>query len=183
MTSIAVTSVGDVNEETLEKIQQHLRGALHCETRRILKSPRPEFAFDHKRMQYNSSLIMRDLLHHPCGETTKLLALTEVDLFIPMLSFVFGQAQLNGNIAIVSQARLHQEFYALPPNRDLLFIRTIKEVMHEIGHAYGLIHCINQDCPMSLSTTIQQLDKKGSLYCQNCTALLKESKQSPSLDV
>ena len=85
--------------------------------------------------------ILRSLLNlKPEGEN-RLLGITDVDLFIPMLSFVLGQAQLGGPTAVVSVARLRQEFYGLPPDLPLLRARAVKEAVHEIGHTFGLTHC------------------------------------------
>ena len=92
-----------------------------------------------------------------------------------MLTFVFGQAQLNGPMAVVSLARLRQEFYRLPPSRILLTARALKEVLHEVGHTFGLIHCQDRSCTMSLATNIQQLDMKGSEFCRSCEIILRES--------
>jgi archaemetzincin len=114
----------------------------------------------------------------------RLLAVTELDLFIPMLSFIYGQAQLNGRVSIVSLARLRQEFYTLPANRVLALARLLKEALHELGHTLGLTHCIEKGCPMSLATNIHQLDLKGSDFCNSCSILIRESvdmirKQTP----
>ena len=74
-----------------------------------------------------------------------ILGVTDVDLAIPMLSFLFGQAQLDGRVAVVSLCRLHQEFYGLPADRGLLRERTVKEVLHELGHTFGLAHCSDSE--------------------------------------
>jgi archaemetzincin len=89
-------------------------------------------------------------------------------LAIPMLSFLFGQAQFDGPIAVVSLCRLHQEFYGLPEREDLLRERTVKEVLHELGHTFGLVHCAETACAMSLSTHIQFVDLKAEKYCARC---------------
>jgi archaemetzincin len=91
-----------------------------------------------------------------------------------MLSFVFGQAQLNGPGAVVSLARLGQEFYGLPANPTLLISRSVKEALHEIGHTFGLTHCSDIRCPMSLSNNVRQVDMKGEELCKSCTIVLEE---------
>ena len=63
-----------------------------------------------------------------------MLALTELDLYIPVLTYVFGEAQLAGDSALVSAHRLRQEFYGMPANRRLLDERLLKESLHELGH-------------------------------------------------
>ena len=74
--------------------------------------------------------------------------MTDVDLMIPILEFVFGEAELGGLRRIVSTYRLRQEFYGLPPDPALSIERTIKEARHEWGHALGLRHCRRFDCVM-----------------------------------
>jgi archaemetzincin len=135
--------------------------------------PVPLSAFDPARRQYSAPVVLKTLL-----ETTpdqKLLAITCVDLFIPMLSFVYGQAQLGGNVAVVSLARLRQEFYGLPGNAALLAGRARKEAVHETGHLFGLVHCEQPDCAMRLSTNVRQLDLKGDALCPGCAALAREN--------
>ena len=84
---------------------------------------------------------MKMLAQRAPRDAARVLGITDVDLAIPMLSFLFGQAQFDGPIAVVSLCRLHQEFYGLPAEDALLRERTVKEVMHEMGHTFGLVHC------------------------------------------
>jgi archaemetzincin len=89
-----------------------------------------------------------------------------------MLSFVFGQAQVGGHAALVSLARLRQEFYRLPEDVELLAERIQKEVLHELGHTLSLIHCQDPSCVMSLATGVRQVDQKAIQYCDSCRALI-----------
>jgi len=93
---------------------------------------------------------------------------------VPMLTFVFGQAQLGGRVAIVSLARLRQEFYGLPADPILVRERAVKEALHEMGHAFGLVHCVDPLCAMSLSTQVEQVDAKLPDVCPSCRTLLRE---------
>ncbi len=152
-----------------------LESVLGVAIRRLEPLPEPEYAFDPARSQYSSTLILRDAIPRRPAAAEKLLVLTERDLFIPMLSFVYGQAQLDGPAAILSFARLRQEFYGLPSNPSLFLLRVRKEVLHEIGHAYGLTHCENPQCTMALSTDIRKLDAKGDGFCGDCELLLHDA--------
>ncbi len=175
MKPICVVAVGAVAEEILVKIEMCLIRRFGITTRRLPPLPEPVQAWEAQRAQYNVIAVMRELLGICPPNAARLLAVTEKDLFIPMLSFVFGQAQLNGSIAIVSLARLRQEFYQLPASATLLLARALKESVHEMGHTFGLTHCLDKNCPMSLSTNIQQVDAKGEIFCANCTIVLRES--------
>jgi archaemetzincin len=125
-------------------------------------------AYSKDRAQFFSSQIIASFASLTTGVPGKILLLTEVDLFVPVLTFVFGEAQLNGKHSIVSVCRLHEEFYSGISDDELLFQRTMKEVLHELGHCYGLLHCIDWDCVMHSSQGIEEVDIKGSHYCKNC---------------
>lgn len=130
--------------------------------------------WDAARRQHNAPLMLRRVLKAGDLHPHKLLAVTDCDLFIPMLSFVYGQAQLGGRAALVSLARLRQEFYGLPANPALLLARSRKEAIHETGHLFGLVHCSDAECAMSLSTNVRQIDLKNGALCSACRAQVWE---------
>ena len=125
-------------------------------------------AFDAVRQQYRSVEIIKLLARTTPLGAARMLGVTEADLSIPMLTFLFGHAQLNGSVALISLCRLRQEFYGLPPDDSLLRERAVKEMLHEMGHTFGLTHCGNPQCAMSVSTHIQFVDAKDARYCANC---------------
>jgi archaemetzincin len=172
---IAVTMAGRVEEEAAACAQAGLDELPGVSTGRIEPFPPPLYAYDAARKQYSSTLVLRDSIARLPSAAAKLLVLTEADIFIPMLSFVYGQAQLSGPVAVVSFARLRQEFYSLPPNQPLFLLRVRKEALHEIGHTFGLTHCHDALCTMTLSTNVQQLDFKRAAFCGDCSLLLSES--------
>jgi predicted Zn-dependent protease len=102
-----------------------------------------------------------------------LVGVTDVDLYIPILSFVFGEAQLGGHIAVVSYHRLHQQFYGLPRDDSLLRERLVKEAIHEAGHTRGLTHCDDYDCVMAASHAVEWLDLKGAGFCASCRGRIR----------
>lgn len=131
-----------------------------------------EFAYDAQRNQYGSIPVLEMLARTAPPDALKVLAVTERDLFIPVLTFVFGQAQLGGRVAVVSLARLRQEFYGLPPDREVFLGRTLKEALHETGHMFGLVHCADRGCAMSLATNARQIDLKQAGFCEACASRL-----------
>ncbi len=168
----AIVSVGAVAEDLFPGIETALRESFGCGSTRLAPIPEPANALDVQRGQHSSVLILQELVRRYPAGAERLLGLTEFDLFIPMLSFVFGQAQLGGKVALVSLARLRQEFYGLTPDADVLRSRVGKEVVHEVGHTFGLVHCLDATCPMALSTTISHIDRKGSKPCAACSLLM-----------
>lgn len=174
MRYLYVTALGTVDEHALAAVEGGVSRMFGWETRRMPPLPEPIEFYDAPRAQYSSVPILRGLLLKLPANALKLLAVTELDLFIPMLSFIYGQAQLGGRVAIVSLARLRQEFYGLPARQDLLADRARKEALHELGHTFNLVHCPEIGCTMSLSTNIRRLDAKGGLFCSSCSLLLDE---------
>jgi archaemetzincin len=172
---IGVTTAGAFDAEAVELAAQWLPSTFPVEARRLEPLPDPHYAWDPNRGQYSSTLILREATKCRPPDAAKVLVLTERDIFIPMLSFVYGQAQLNGPVAVLSTARLRQEFYGLPPNRALFLVRLRKETLHELGHTFGLTHCRDRLCAMSLSTNIEQLDLKQAELCDACGILLAEA--------
>jgi archaemetzincin len=175
MATIWVAAVGVVNEDVLKAAEMAVWHAYGHDIRRLDPLRQSSGWFDPERRQWNSSLILKEVALRVPVDATRLLVVTEVDLFIPMLSFVFGQAQLGGRAALVSSARLRPEFYGMPANEPLFVSRLVKEVIHEMGHTFGLVHCPDTGCPMSLSTSIRQVDQKGSDFCPSCLVTLKET--------
>jgi archaemetzincin len=142
---------------------------------RSLRAPcriRPEpfdlsFAHDQSRGQYHSTAILQRL-DRTTEPGVRNLGVASCDLYVPVLTFVFGEAQLEGNCAVVSTARLSDEFYGLPPRPDLFMERLVKEAAHEIGHTFGLRHCPDWRCVMASSHAVERLDVKTAEFCVSC---------------
>jgi len=159
---------GVVNEEVILTIEEILTDTFNLNTRRMETLELPADAFDRRRQQYNSEKFLRILHKTEPADGVRLLGVTAVDLFIPMLTFVFGQAQLHGSVAVVSSARLKQEFYELPDNNFLTTQRTVKEAIHELGHTLNLRHCGDYSCVMASAHAVEWVDLRGSAFCGVC---------------
>jgi archaemetzincin len=127
-------------------------------------------AYNFSREQYLSTQILKLISDRIAPETWRVLGVTSVDLYIPILTFVFGEAQLQGKSAIVSTYRLRQEFYGLPPDEQAMNQRLLKEAAHELGHTLGLTHCDDTECVMSPSHSVEWIDLKSSHFCGTCAA-------------
>ena len=168
MTGINIAPVRFYNNSFLKKIIKELNSRFRSDISLISLDLDVEETFSEDRGQFFSSQIIA--LSTPLTQTVsgKVLMITEVDLFVPVLTFVFGEAQLNGKHSLVSVCRLHEEFYSGVSDDELLFQRTMKEILHELGHCFGLIHCIDWDCVMHSSQGIEEVDIKGNFYCKTC---------------
>jgi len=135
----------------------------------------PEECFDASRGQYRSTLLLERLLTAPPDGAARRLGITSVDLFIPILTFVFGEAQLDGTAAVVSTHRLSPEMYGLPPDSELLAARIEKEAIHEVGHTLGLVHCLDGACVMHASTYVEEIDLKEVTFCPLCRRVVSHA--------
>ncbi|HUU28837.1 MAG TPA: archaemetzincin family Zn-dependent metalloprotease [archaeon] len=126
------------------------------------------FAFNPDRGQYHSTKIFRLLGAEIPEDGLRILIVVHVDLYVPELRFVFGEAEIGGPAAIISLARLWPEFYRLKPDRTLFKARTVKEAVHELGHTFGLAHCGNPSCVMFFSNSLLDTDRKKSDFCPAC---------------
>ena len=132
-----------------------------------------ENTFEPARQQYNSSRILLQVISKPPADAVKVLGVVNVDLFIPILTFVFGEAQLRGIGSVIALHRLNNKFYGLAEDRALLTERLVKEAIHELGHNFGLIHCNNQNCVMKSSTYVEEVDQKSVQMCSRCQEMLR----------
>lgn len=126
------------------------------------------FALDEDRAQYHSSAILKKLVAGAGQREERVLGITALDLYVPILTFVFGEALLEGNCAVVSLHRLREELYGLPPRTDLLLERLVKESVHELGHTFGLRHCLDWRCVMASSFAVERIDVKSAEFCASC---------------
>lgn len=131
-------------------------------------------AFDSARDQYHSTKILAGLMRYKPAEDTAVLAVTGLDLFVPILTFVFGEAQLRGPFAVVSLHRLRDEFYGLPPDPAKVEQRLLKEALHELGHTQGLRHCEDWACAMASTHSVERLDIKSAAYCAACLSAVTD---------
>ena len=156
------------DSELIETIIVELKKLLHIEVKTAEIDLDLKNSFSRDRNQYYSTKIISDAIPLTKDLNGNVILIIEFDLFVPIFTYVFGEAQLNGKHSIVSLCRLHEEFYTGRTNDKLLFDRAMKEVLHELGHNFGLHHCMNWDCVMHSSTSIEEVDIKGSFYCNEC---------------
>jgi archaemetzincin len=132
--------------------------------------------FDPARRQYNADKILStvDMLYG--NDSFRIIGLFNVDLFIPVLTYIFGQAYLNGRTSIASAYRLNNEAYGLKADDKLMLERFSKEIIHELGHTLGLIHCHFPTCVMRAGTYVEDIDQKGAAFCSDCRQTLAKMK-------
>ena len=173
MGNIYVLPIGKIEQTILQFLSRKIELIFNCNSLILESIGKPSYAFDRNRNQYSANIILKEIIHLTPDDALKLIGVANIDLHIPVLTFVFGLAQLDGNAAIMSLYRLRQEYYGLPPNRALLLERATKEAVHEIGHTFGLTHCLNNRCVMHTSNSVRKVDNKDSSFCNSCSTILK----------
>ena len=170
MKRLQLLRIGNIEERLLNGLCPAIEQIFSVPCDVLPDSLDPEFAFHGERQQYHSSEILHRMQNLPTVETWRLLAIASVDLYIPILTFVFGEAQMGGPCAVLSTHRLRQEFYGLPPDPGLFQQRLLKEAVHELGHTLDLPHCDDYRCVMASSHAVEWIDLKESALCSQCRA-------------
>jgi archaemetzincin len=131
-----------------------------------------DFAFDVKRNQYYSTPILEKLAKISPESCFKLLAVTREDLFIPILTHVYGEAQLGGKASIISISRLIE--ISTVKNIVSGHSRIVKEAAHELGHTLDLRHCEDSSCIMHYCRKLEDVDNKSDQFCRYCRVFLSD---------
>jgi archaemetzincin len=182
MLRIDLVPVGKIEKATLEELAADLEAACDASCGVLASRLDAEFAYHPEREQFHSSEILARLSNGLAQLSTgrmdgsadrRLLGVTTVDLYIPILTFVFGEAQMGDTCAVVSTHRLRQEFYGLPSDADMLRARLLKEALHEIGHTLALPHCEDYLCAMAPSHSVEWIDLKGAEFCPHCASRMR----------
>jgi archaemetzincin len=165
---ITVLSFGRFEKGFLEKISDVVMRELNCSI--VIKDAHVDISefYDPVRRQYNGDKLLKQVDSLKGPGDSKIIGLFNVDLFIPILTFIFGQAQLGGRTAIASLYRLANESYGMQADNNLLLERFTKEVIHELGHTFGLIHCHTSSCVMRSSNYVEDIDQKEAYLCTKC---------------
>jgi archaemetzincin len=166
--NITLISFGYFEKEILEMIVQDIEQEFQLPVKiREGHLDLSEF-FDANRKQYDGNRLLSEIEDKYSSDTYKTLGLFSVDLYIPILTYIFGQAFLNGRSGIASIHRLKNERYGIRGDKAVLIDRFRKEAIHELGHMFGLIHCTNPVCVMRSSTYVEDIDQKNHLFCTSC---------------
>jgi archaemetzincin len=174
MKTLDLLPIGSYDARLLQMIAPGLADAFRVPCRILDRKFDPKFAFHAERQQYHSSEILQAMQPY-AADAWRVLGVAAVDLYIPILTFVFGEAQMGGPCAVVSFHRLMEEFYGLPSDVHLLSERLIKEAVHEVGHTVDLTHCDDYACAMAPSHAVEWIDLKQASLCANCQSRALEA--------
>ena len=165
---IYIIPIGDVEKDTLLRLSWALREQFQAAFEIGEPLPILEDAYRAERRQYFATPILEELKKNIPKDAEKVLGVLDVDIFVPALNFIFGQADLDGKVALISLTRLREEFYGNEKNDKLFLERALKEAVHELGHTFGLRHCRNPRCVMHFSNSLMDTDAKQADFCEEC---------------
>ena len=171
---LCLVPLDPVDPEILRHLGEAINGLLCLPVEIAPPQPLPLHTLHPGRNQYHSTKLLEYLLSaHP--EPLLILGITGVDLYIPIFTFVFGEAQLSGRAAIISLFRPGGGADGVRPPRAVLLERLLKLSVHELGHTLGLGHCRQAGCLMNFSSNLEKLDRTKTAFCQYCRVLLADA--------
>lgn len=162
------------NEKLLNKLSLSLEQAFGIPTSILGLDILLKKGWSLERDQLNSTWVLTQLLAKAPDDSSKLLGVTVYDLYTPILTYLFGEAELGGRVAVFSIYRFQDELYGMPASNENLTKRFLKEAVHELGHTFGLVHCRHYDCVMHATSYIEEFDFKTDCFCESCVSLLEE---------
>ena len=167
-TDVIVHPFGEIEGDVLEAIRAAVGERFRVGVTVGQQQAVPTRAYSRDRKQYRSTEFLRQLATASRDDDRVRLGVTNVDLFVPDLNFVFGEASAVSRAAVFSTARLDPRFYGEPEDEATLLRRAATEAVHELGHVFGLGHCTRPRCVMWFSNTLAETDRKGSEFCPRC---------------
>ena len=173
--TIVISPIGDPGGggDFLGPLRSGLRSAFGYETEVIPLIDEADLWIDPVRKQYHSTPILETLALLAPPTALKVLAVTKVDLFIPILTHVYGEAQLGGKTCILSTHRFG-EGLSNGVGAETFRCRIEKEAIHELGHTFNLRHCPDLSCIMHYCRDVREVDRKVNRFCRYCAILLQD---------
>ncbi len=172
---IGVVPFGKVPEIALKVIAAHISGFWNLPSQILSPLEPPAYAFDQIRLQYNAGLILKALETEGFDNYDKIVAVLNLDLFVPIFTHVYGEARQGGKYALVSLYRLGKRQDNPSSPDPVLYERTAKVALHELGHLFDLHHCEWQKCLMHFSGGLDDLDGIPLSLCRYCSTALKDN--------
>ena len=167
--------MGEVPKIVPKSIAANILGCFNIKAEIAPSLKTPEYAYDKGRLQYNAGLILNALESLNFSKYEKVIAVLNVDLFVPIFTYVFGEARQGGMRALVSVYRLIKKTDASAIPEDIMLQRAAKVALHEMGHLFDLVHCMDDGCLMNFSGGLEDLDKAPLSFCRYCSRYLRDA--------
>ncbi|MBI4497242.1 MAG: hypothetical protein HY689_05010 [Chloroflexi bacterium] len=119
----------------------------------------PEEAYAPHRGQFLADALLQHMNHLMPRDALKLLGILADDLTTHDTPFIFGQGQRYGRKALISLYRLGH------PDLDRCYTRILRQAVHDLGHTFGLEHCLYPACALHPSRSVAELDASPLELC------------------
>lgn len=170
---IGVVPIGNVPDIVPKVVAAHISGHLQVPVKILSPLNHPQSAYDKKRCQYDAAVILESIERMRFDEYQKVIGVLQLDLFVPVFTHVFGEAQQGGKFALVSLFRLKGATGVDLNLNSIILERVAKVALHEIGHLFDLFHCEDKHCLMHFTGILEELDRTPLYFCRYCSAFLK----------
>ena len=113
--------------------------------------------------QWKSTDILKWMKPRLPQDAYAMIGVTMTDLYPDeKWNFVFGQASLKERVGVFSLARYGSE------DKALSLLRAGKVLTHEMGHMFGIQHCIYYQCNMNGANNLEEADASPPHLCPVC---------------
>lgn len=175
--TIGVFAFGEVPTVFLNVIAAHISGFLNIDSEILPSVAPPHYALHEQRIQYDCGIILKAFNPETFDKYEKVIGVLTVDLFVPILTYVYGEARQGGKLALVSTFRLQKNPQGASAPSSLVYERTAKVALHELGHLFNLMHCDDKKCLMHFSGSLKELDRTPIYLCRYCTSYFRHALQ------
>jgi len=171
---VAIQPLGDVRGDIIDTVASRLETFFKIPTDVCQEHAIPKGSYHPQRGQYNCYPILAFLKTLGPDHAIKTIGVTEVDLFVPILTYVFGEAEMGGHGAVISTYRLARGRDRQPIPSGQLFKRVEKIAIHELAHTFRLSHCKEDGCLMGSFPVLSRIDENPICFCRYCVTFLKD---------
>ena len=177
---IGLAPFGGVSDIISKTIAAHIQGYLPLDVDILSGLSLPGYAYDQRRLQYDAGIILKRMESEPFQDYAKVVGVLDVDIFVPIVTHVFGEAKQGGRCALVSVYRLKRNLDGSAPPPSLLLERAAKVALHELGHLFDIHHCVDRGCLMHFSGVLEDLDQTPLDFCRYCSVFLRSALPAPN---
>jgi archaemetzincin len=172
---VGVVPLGEVSAVVSRVIADNIYAFLDLQADILPRLPMPIHALDRGRMQFDAAQILKILEKEEFSGYDKIIGVFSADLFVPIFTYVLGEARQSGRCALVSIFRLDEKGPSGSVETSQLLERCVKVALHELGHLFDLTHCSDPRCLMHISSDALDLDQRHISFCRYCSMFFRQS--------
>jgi archaemetzincin len=146
---------------------EHVEAYFGVPTRTLKPIPLPIEAYEPRLDQYDAKRVLARLKEALPDDALGVLAVTEADLTVSGVDWVFGMGSARNRVAVFSVGRYGQD-YQLKADEGTVLRRSLVTSVHELGHVLSLRHCTAFRCLMNGTNTLQEADEHPLHLCPVC---------------